>query len=313
MNPRLRLPVTVAATIAVTVAVAALPLYASPFVTALGLTCLMYLGLAVSWSIFSGPTRTLSLATAAFFGLGAYTTAFALGSLPWPLIILAGGLSAVVFAFVIGLAVLHLRGAYFAVLTFGLGEVARHAVTYIERSQFGTVGRVLTDTPGVETVYWTVALIAACAIAAYRLVQRSDLGVALRGIGSDEERAATLGVNPKRVKLAGFCLGAWFAGATGAAMAVRWTYIDPHSVFSPFILFQTVLIAMIGGPHKLRGPIIGAVFFSLFSEFVRLSFPYIYMILLGVLLIACVLFLPDGLAGLRWLNRAFEPRSAPRG
>ena len=128
-------------------AVFALPLYGSPFAVALGLACLMYAALAVSWSIFSGPTRTLSLATSAFFGLGAYCTAFALGSLPWPVIIFLGGGVAAAFAALIGLAVLRLRGAYFAVLTFGLGEVVRHTVTYVEKSQSGTVGRVLTDTP----------------------------------------------------------------------------------------------------------------------------------------------------------------------
>jgi branched-chain amino acid transport system permease protein len=287
--------------------VAALPLVSTPFVAALALTCLMYVGLAVSWSIFSGPTRTLSLATSAFFGLGAYCTAFGLNVLPWPVLILAGGLTAALFAFLVGLVVLHLRGAYFAVLTFGLAEIAKHSVTVLEKSHFGTVGRVISDTFQSPIVYWTVALIAAGAMVAFRLVERSDLGVALRAIGSDEERAATLGVDPRRVKMVTFCLSAWFAGALGAAMAVRWTYIDPQSVFSPFLLFQTVLIAMVGGPARLRGPTIAAIGFSLLAELFRLSFPYIYMIVLGVLLISFVLFLPEGLAGVRWLGRAFEP------
>lgn len=281
----------------------AVPFLGSPFLSSLALSCVMYIALAVSWSIFSGPTRTLSLATAAFFGLGAYVTAFGLEELPWPALIAAGGAVAALFALVIGLVTMRLRGAYFAVITFGLGELVKHAVTYVEKSISGTVGRVMLETPSAETVYWTVLVIAALAIAAYRLVERSDLGAALRGIGADEERAATLGVHPQRVKLAAFCLTAWFAGATGAAMAVRWTYIDPHSVFNPFILFQTLMIAMVGGPTRLRGPIIAAVVFSLLAEFLRLRLPYLYMILLGGLLIASVLFLPEGLAGMRWLDR----------
>ena len=113
-------------------------------------------------------------------------------------------------------------------------------------------------------------MLAALAAVAYRLVARSDLGFALRGIGDDEERAATLGVHTRRAKLAAFCLTAWFAGAVGAAAAVRWTYIDPTSVFNPFILFQTVLIAMVGGPSKLRGPDPRRAYLYLLAELLRL-------------------------------------------
>ena len=103
---------------------AALPWLLSDFLLALVLSCLMYAGLAVSWAMFSGATNYLSLATAAFFGLGAYVTAWAAGALPYGLAVLAGGLVAAGFAALIGAAVLHLRGAYFAVITFGLGEPA---------------------------------------------------------------------------------------------------------------------------------------------------------------------------------------------
>ena len=278
----------------------ALPAFEAPFAQSLALTCLMYAGLAVSWSMFSGPTRYLSLATSAFFGLGAYCTAWGLGKLPWPAVVMLGGCAAVVFAFLIGLITLRLRGAYFAVITYGLGELVKHTITHVEKTWFHTVGRVMTETPSSATVYWTVLAIAALAAWTYVAFGRSRWGHALRGIGMDEERAATMGVNPMRVKLLGFCLSAWFAGALGAAMAVRWTYIDPHTVFNPFIVFQTVLISMVGGPLTVAGPLLGAVGFSLLSEYLRLSLPYLYMIILGVLLIASVLYLPDGIAGYDW-------------
>lgn len=278
----------------------ALPAFEAPFVQSMALTCLLYAGLAVSWSMFSGPTRYLSLATSAFFGLGAYCTAWGLGKLPWPVIIVLGGLAAMVFAFLIGLITLKLRGAYFAVITYGLGELVKHTITHIEKTHFHTVGRILTEAPSSATVYWTVLAVTALAVWTYVAFGRSRWGHALRGIGMDEERAATMGVNPMRVKLLGFCLSAWFAGALGAAMAVRWTYIDPHTVFNPFIVFQTVLISMVGGPLTVAGPLLGAVGFSLLSEYLRLSLPYLYMIILGVLLIASVLYLPDGIAGYDW-------------
>jgi branched-chain amino acid transport system permease protein len=295
--------------LAIAALMAALPAMDSPFVQSLALTCLMYAGLSVSWSMFSGPTRYLSLATSAFFGLGAYCTAWCLTLMPWPVLVAAGGFAAVIFAFAIGLVVLRLRGAYFAVITYGLGELVKHTITHFEKTYFGTVGRVMTDTPSSEVVYWTVLVIALLAVLTYVAFGRSRYGHALRGIGMDEERAATLGVNPMRVKLLGFCLSAWFPGALGAAMAVRWTYIDPHTVFNPFIVFQTVLISMVGGPLSVGGPLVGSLAFSLLSEFLRLSLPYLYLILLGVLLIVSVLYLPDGLAGYNW-RRLFWDKSA---
>ena len=301
---------TLAATAAAVVLLAALPWVLSDFLLSLTLSCLMYAGLAVSWAMFSGPTHYLSLATAAFFGLGAYVTAWGVATLPWALCVTGGGLVAAAFAALVGAAVLHLRGAYFAVLTFGLGELTRHAITYFEKSYFRTVGRVLAVTPGATTVYLTVLAVAAAAVVTAMVVRRSRLGLALAGIGGDEERAQTLGVATRRVKIVGFALSAFFAGAMGAAVAVRWTYIDPPAVFNPFIGFQTVLIAMVGGAATLGGPLASAVVFSLLTEFLRLRFPYAFLIVLGTLLILLVLYLPGGLASLGGRRRAPATESA---
>jgi branched-chain amino acid transport system permease protein len=135
-------------------------------------------------------------------------------------------------------------------------------------------------------------------------VRRSRFSLALAGIGADEERAETLGVDTRRTTILGFALSAFFAGALGAAMAVRWTYIEPNSVFNPFIGFQTVLIAMVGGAHTLIGPLVSSVVFSVLTEFLRLQFPYLFLILLGGLLILLVLYLPGGLASLWPMVRA---------
>jgi len=281
----------------------ALPLLASDFALSLAMTCLMYVALASSWALFCGSTRYLSLATSAFFGIGAYASALLVGELPWPLVIAAGATAAALVAVAMGAAVLHLRGTYFAMLTFGMTELIMHAVTYAEKSLSGTVGRVLMTVPENLTVYLTVLGIAVLAIAASILVRRSRFGLAMAGIGADEQRAQTLGVDTRRVKVAGFALTAAFAGAVGAAMAVRWTYIDPHSVFNSFIGFQTVLIALIGGAATLWGPLVAAIVFSLLSETLRLQLPQVYMLALGVLLIVCVLWLPNGLASLRLPGR----------
>jgi branched-chain amino acid transport system permease protein len=282
----------------------ALPHYASEFVVSLALTCLMYVALSSSWGLFCGSTRYLSLATSAFFGIGAYTGALVLGQLPWAAAIGLGALIAAGVAVVMGAAVLHLRGTYFAVLTFGMTELIRHAITYWEKKVTGTVGRLLAVVPERDTVYLTVLGLAVAAVGVSIVVRRSRFGLAMAGIGADEQRAQTLGVDTRLVKIAGFALTAAFAGAVGAAMSVRWTYIDPGTVFNPFIGFQTVLIALIGGAATLWGPLLAAVVFSLLAETLRLQMPQVYMMSLGLLLILCVLYLPGGLASLRW------PRSA---
>ena len=290
--------------VGILVALGALPWLASDFALSLALSCLMYIGLAVTWAMFSGATNYLSLATSAFFGIGAYVTAWGLESIPYGLVVPLGGLAAAAFAALVGAGILHLRGAYFAVLTFGLGELVRHAITYSEKTYAKTVGRVIFDAPDSTVVYLTVLLIATAALATCAWVRSSRLGLALAGIGSDEERAQTLGVNTRLAKITGFALAAFFAGALGAAMAVRWTYIEPASVFNPFIGFQTVLIAMIGGAQTLIGPIASAVVFSLLTEFLRLQFPYLFLLILGALLIVLVLYLPGGIASLfnRWVK-----------
>lgn len=277
-----------------------IPAFASDFLISLALTCLMYAVLSSSWALFCGSTRYLSLATSAFFGLGAYTGALLLSEVPWLVAVAAGALLATVVAAVMGAAVLHLRGTYFAVLTFGMTELIRHAVTYFEKQVTGTVGRVLMTVPDTRTVYFTVLGLAVLAVLTSIVVRRSRFGLALSGIGADEQRAQTLGVNTRWVKISGFAMTAAFAGAVGAAMSVRWTYIDPVTVFNPFIGFQTVLIALIGGAATLWGPLAAAVVFSLLAETLRLQLPQIYMMALGLLLILSVLYLPGGLASLRW-------------
>ncbi|MEO8022148.1 branched-chain amino acid ABC transporter permease [Polaromonas sp.] len=278
----------------------ALPHYGSEFVVSMALTCLMYVALSSSWGLFCGSTRYLSLATSAFFGIGAYSSAIALEKMAWlESIALGAGIAAVV-AVVMGAAVLHLRGTYFAVLTFGMTELIRHAVTYFEKKVTGTVGRVLTVVPDRDTIYLTVLALAVLAVLVSIILRRSRFGLALMGIGADEQRAQTLGVNTRLIKVAGFAMTAAFAGAVGAAMAVRWTYIDPHTVFNPFIGFQTVLIALIGGAMTLWGPLIAAIVFSVLAETLRLQAPQVYMMSLGLLLILSVLYLPGGLASLRW-------------
>jgi branched-chain amino acid transport system permease protein len=142
-----------------------------------------------------------------------------------------------------------------------------------------------------------VLALAGLAVATAVLLRRSRWGAALVGIGGDEERAETLGVNTTALKIAAFALSAAFIGAAGAAMAPRWTYLDPN-VFNPLVSFQAVIMALLGGAGTVAGPVVGAVFLGLASEILLVKFRYAYMLGLGAVLLVVVLALPGGLAGL---------------
>jgi branched-chain amino acid transport system permease protein len=279
------------------------PQVLAPYYRSLALAILADVGLAVAWAFFSGPTRYLSLATGAFFGAGAYTTAVVMARLPWPLPVLAAAGVAAAMALLVGTLALRLRGPYFAVFTFGLAELAKHTLIWFETSITGTVGRLLLSPPGPVTLYYTVLAVAGLAVATAMALPRARWGVALIGIGADEERAETLGIDTTRVKIGVFALSAAFMGAVGGAMAPRWTYIDPQ-VFNPLVSFQTVIMALLGGPATVAGPILGAVFLGLLSEILLVKFRYLYMLSLGLVLIGVVLLLPAGLSGLRRIRRA---------
>ena len=262
----------------------------------LTLAILADVALAVAWAFFSGPTRYLSLATGAFFGAGAYTTAVIMATLPWPLPVLAAAVVAAAMALVVGTLALRLRGPYFAVFTFGLAELTKHTLIWYETGVTGTVGRLMLNPPGPVALYYTVLAVAALALGTAMWLPRGRWGIALAGIGADEERAETLGIDTTRIKITVFALSAAFMGAVGGAMAPRWTYLDPQ-VFNPLVSFQTVIMALLGGATTVAGPVLGAVFLGLLSETLLLQFRYFYMLSLGLVLIAVVLLLPTGLSG----------------
>lgn len=281
----------------VVLALAAVPLIGTTYVTSLFLALLGYAAMASAWAMFSGLTGYLSLAAAAFYGIGAYSTFVLSGTRAWPLPILAGAVLAAVLAFIAGGLSLRLRGPYFAILTFGLAELTRHLASWYEFTFTRTLGRVLLARPPLTSVYYAMLIIAVITVGLAYWIRRSRWGLALMAIGNDEERADVLGVRPTWIKIGVFVLSAALMGAVGAVNAARWTYLDPSIAFNPLISFQTVIMAMLGGAAQWWGPVAGAVFVGVVSELFLVQFRYIYMIVLGVVLILVVLLLPHGISG----------------
>ena len=188
----------------IVVLLATAPLYTALGTIPLMTTILMYIILAVSWAMFSGPTGYISLASAAFFGCGIYSSALLFereaALLPLPAVILIGGLVGFCFALVVGLATLRLRGIYFTMFSFGLLELARRLIQYYEFYVTGVRGRYVGNVD-VNTVYFIMLAILVATLLTTYFIRRSRLGLAMQGIGKNEEAAAHMGVNTTRVKV----------------------------------------------------------------------------------------------------------------
>ena len=272
------------------------------------ISILMYCVLATAWALFSGPTRYISLATVAFFGLGAYVTAVFGESLPWAAVLgIAAGVG-LVTALLVGLSTLRLSGVYFVIFSFGLAELVKQLVTWWEVNITKDLGRyVFVDITQLD-IYWQLLALLALVLALRALINRSRLGLALRVIGEDETVATHVGINTTHAKVLLFTVSAVFITVTGAIMAPRWTYIDPSIAFAPAISFQTLIMALLGGAGALFGPILGAVPLVLLFEYLGANFPNHFSILLGLVFIVIVYFIPQGLSGV--LARLFGKTSA---
>jgi len=280
---------------------ATLPLSLGGYTVVLVTTILMYAILTVSWVLFSGPTGYLSLATAAFFGIGIYIGALLLPNtgqvVPLLVAVFLGGLASSIVALGVGALTLRLRGIYFAIFTFGLVILILELLNWWEHTVSHIRGRFVTIVGNNEIFYVMLGIFVATMLTFFFL-RRSKFGLALQSIGQNEEAAAHSGVNVTMVKVITFALSAFFAGAAGVIWATRLTYIDPYIAFSVLFSFLPVLMAIFGGMGQIYGPVIGAAIFAYVQETLQTKFPEVYMLIFGLVLIATVLFMRDGLVGL---------------
>jgi branched-chain amino acid transport system permease protein len=294
----------------------ALPVLTEGFYLTLALNIALYVALCTAWTLFSGPTHLVSLATAAFFGIGTYAVAIGVEVVPFPLLILCGGLAGAVFAAVVGAATLRLSGVYFVIFTLGLAELTRQVVAYLQTEVFGSMGLfVLTDHGEGDLFRYLLVLTAAIFLVGWR-IGRSRLGFAMRVIGNDELVARHFGIEVARSKIILFMISGGFIAMVGAIMAPRYAYIEPQSAFNPTMSFLVVIMALLGGTRRLWGPLVGVVPFTLISDFVSANFPDHINIIIGLAFLAIVYLLKDGVtgaieAGLRaWRGRSAAPREA---
>lgn len=279
------------------VVAALVPLVADGYALQLSISIVMYTALATSWLLFSGPTNYIALSTAAFFGIGMYTVAGGIDIIPYPLLIVLAAIAGAALAAVVGLATLRVSGVYFVIFSLGLAELVRQIMTWLQHV-LGTMSGLYVSVERTEPMYyWQLLLLAAAVFVVGWRIGRSRLGFALRIIGNDEVVAVHCGINTARAKVVLFIISSTFASVAGAVVAPRWGYVEPVVAFSPFLSFQVVIMALLGGTHRLWGPLIGVIPFVLVWELIAINFPSQTTLLLGVCFLLIVYVIPNGLTG----------------
>jgi branched-chain amino acid transport system permease protein len=281
---------------------------------------LVYAILSVSWALFTGTTGYLSLATAAFYGIGFYAAAIfypATGTiLPLIVILVIAAAVSFVLAFIVGAITLRLKGIYFAMFTFGLVLLMYQVVNYWLITLEGIRG-IVVATESTGTIYYYLLGIFVVTMLVSYLIRKSKWGLALQSIGENEEAAAHTGVNVTMVKILVFAISAALMGMVGVIVATKTSYVDANTAFYPMISFSPALMAIFGGMGNLYGPAIGAVIFTYTQEMLQTgSLKNYYMLIFGVILIVTILYLPTGLIGLiqnLWKRIKGVKRASTRG
>jgi branched-chain amino acid transport system permease protein len=261
--------------------------------------------LALSLNLLLGYTGQLSLGHAAFFGIGAYTSALLALKLDWSF--WAGLASAAVTAGLAGWAIgrlaLKVRGAYFVLVTISFaGVISLVSVNWMELTN-GPLGLPGVPAPSLaglsfrtKSAYYYLVLIAAAGayLLCHRLV-RSRLGRAFLALRENESLAESVGVDPTRTLVLAAVVSAAMAGVAGSLYAHYTRFVSPE-VFLFSYTVTMVIMVVAGGKGTLVGPVVGALLFTGLPEVLREAMAWQWqMLAYGVLLVLLVFFLPRGI------------------
>jgi len=265
--------------------------------------------LALSLNLLLGYTGQLSLGHAAFFGIGAYTSGLStvkLGCSPW-LGLLGALLLPAAAGFVIGRLALKLRGAYFVLLTISFaGCVSLVALNWMDLTNgpLGVPGVPPLEIalPGLPVLslrskpafYYVVLVAVALAYLLCLALIRSRVGRALVALRENETLAASVGIDATHYLVLAAAISAGMAGLAGGLYAHYTRFVSPE-VFLFTYTVTMVIMVVAGGKGTLAGPVVGAVLFTVLPEALRAATSWQWqMLLYGVLLIAVLFFMPEG-------------------
>jgi branched-chain amino acid transport system permease protein len=309
--PRLPIAPAPAVALAVLAVLLVLPLWIGPYPVRLATVIFMWAALAGSWNLLAGYAGAVDLGPVVYHGLGAFVTADLMlkAKLPFLVGALGAGLVAAAVAYAVGTPTLRLRGAYFAIGTLALAESAKQLALAWDRLTRvpltgGSAGISLPLSAGYLLFYYVMLALMTVVTASALWLGGSRFGYGLRAIGENDRLAEASGVNIHRMKRRVYMWSAFVIGVTGGTAGYWLSYVNAAEVFSAGMTFQMVVMTLLGGLGTPFGPVLGAAFLTLVSEFLGTRFVYHYLIAIGVIIVLVSLFAPGGLAGLARIGRS---------
>lgn len=264
----------------------------------------MFVVLAVSWNIIGGMAGYVSFGHVTFFALGAYLTAILyrdLGASPF-LTAPLGGILAAGLAWILGWFTLRLREDYFAIATLGLAFIFEVLAWNLPVTGGGSGIMLTAPNFGIHLTkavfYLSMWAVMVATVFTSWAIGRSRFGYGLASIREDEEAAEVVGVRTARLKQVAFVLSAFFPGVAGGIFSYYIAYIEPGTVFDHSISINVVIMSILGGIGTTLGPVLGAVILSITSEMMNVVVvSEAKLVVYGIILVAAVLFLPQGILG----------------
>jgi len=279
------------------------------YVMSLVIASLVIGGIALSWALLGNLGGMVSFGHAAFFGVGAYTSAVLSMQYGLPIFLglLMGGVGAVLSA-VLMLPVLRLRGPYFALAILAYAHIFRIIATEWQSVTGGSAG--IASIPQLPTLfgidfstkignYLVILTIVLVFAWIYDRIRRSPQGLALRAMHDSEDATRVVGVNNTLLKALMLLVSAFMCGVVGAFNAHYINFLEPDYAFSALWVTIPIVAAIFGGYRTITGPLIGAVVVYLVDQlFVKNIMPTGHQLVLGLVLVVMIIASPDGLLGL---------------
>ena len=287
--------------IAVLIILLTLPLYTGVYLLNVMDIILIYIALALSWDMLLRSGQ-ISFGIAGLFGVGGYAAVLMhLNFGVSPLIsILMGGVAAGALAWLVGMAVLQLRGMYFAIVTLALAEIFRVIIRNFPDLTGGPEGTILPSAifAGNSTkTYWLVLAVAVISVIGSEIFRKTRIHFALTSIRNDEIVAKSSGINVFKYMVFIFAVTSAIQGITGGAYAHIYGFVSPEGSFSLNFTLLPIAMTLLGGMHSTWGSVVGAVLLGVVSEFLKLQIPYGHLLVYGIIIVITILFFPQGIVG----------------
>jgi branched-chain amino acid transport system permease protein len=283
----------------------ALPLFIEGYWIRVVSSIFMYAIITGALNIIAGFAGYAAFGNIVFFGIGAYTTAMLMlrAGFPWWTGVFIGAILASIFAVLVGLPILRLRGHYFAIATLGINRAVEQIALDWGSLTGGGKGITL-PLPTMEIqsfyamIYFIMFGLLLLTILTNFVIARGRLGYALRAIRDNEDAAEASGIFAPTCKVIAWAISAFITGLTGGVFAYWFSFIEPATVFDIMIAVKAFVMMMLGGAGTVLGPIIGAFLLELISETVWGQFLTIHMLILGIIVVGVVIFIPRGVLDL---------------